>query len=230
MIGGISFLSQKRGWATDNVRNFEIVLPNGTITNVNRVSNPDLYSALRGGGSNFGIVTRFDLETYPQGHVWGGYKFWVPSPSEISQIRSSLGSTTNSAFSLKKLGSIESLGQSIGGGLLRLASTINWTLKVDDFNKAITKVFLSQGVDLDSSIFAFYSHISQIDSFFFGAHVVHTGGNSSAEIYKPFKDVNKPLYDSSRVATLKDMLVELEKFDRDGIQYVNIFQEKNVLF
>ena len=50
----------------------KVVLANGQITNVNQVSCPDLYFALRGGGNNFGIVTRFDLETFPQGNMWGG--------------------------------------------------------------------------------------------------------------------------------------------------------------
>jgi hypothetical protein len=39
---------------------------------VNQNSYPDLYFALRGGGNNFGIVTRFDLYAYPQGLMWGG--------------------------------------------------------------------------------------------------------------------------------------------------------------
>lgn len=39
---------------------------------MNHTSYPDLYFALRGGGNNFGIVTRFDLETFPQGPMWGG--------------------------------------------------------------------------------------------------------------------------------------------------------------
>ncbi|KAL8919908.1 MAG: hypothetical protein Q9172_004756, partial [Xanthocarpia lactea] len=51
--------------------NYEIVLANGQIKNINQTSNPDLYFALRGGGNNFGIVTRFDLQTFPQGPMWG---------------------------------------------------------------------------------------------------------------------------------------------------------------
>lgn len=35
-------------------------------------SNPDLFWALRGGGNNFGIITRFDLKVFPQGQLWGG--------------------------------------------------------------------------------------------------------------------------------------------------------------
>ena len=34
--------------------------------------NSDLFRALRGGSNNFGIVTRFDFATFPQGDVWGG--------------------------------------------------------------------------------------------------------------------------------------------------------------
>lgn len=49
-----------------------MVLANGQIKDVNQKSYPDLYFALRGGGNNFGIVTRFDLETFPQGKMWGG--------------------------------------------------------------------------------------------------------------------------------------------------------------
>jgi len=49
-----------------------VILADGQIANVNQTSYPDLYFALKGGGNNFGIVTRFDLETFPQGEMWGG--------------------------------------------------------------------------------------------------------------------------------------------------------------
>ncbi|KAH8886505.1 FAD-binding domain-containing protein [Thozetella sp. PMI_491] len=70
--GGISFLSRRHGWALDNVRSFEVVLPNGTVTTASSSLNPDLFFAIRGTGSNFGIVTRFELETYPYESSWGG--------------------------------------------------------------------------------------------------------------------------------------------------------------
>ncbi|KAL8672240.1 MAG: hypothetical protein Q9168_003287 [Polycauliona sp. 1 TL-2023] len=71
-VGGISFFSGRHGWALDGVMNYEVALADGHICNINQTSNPDLYFALRGGGNNFGIVTRFDLETFPQGLMWGG--------------------------------------------------------------------------------------------------------------------------------------------------------------
>lgn len=70
--GGISFFASARGWACDDIRNYELVTASGDIINVNYESYPDLYWALRGGGTNFGIVTRFDYEAFPQGDVYGG--------------------------------------------------------------------------------------------------------------------------------------------------------------
>jgi FAD/FMN-containing dehydrogenase len=71
-LGGISFFASTRGWACDNIRNYEIVTAQGEIINVNYESYPDLFWALRGGGSSFGIVTRFDYETFPQGDIYAG--------------------------------------------------------------------------------------------------------------------------------------------------------------
>ncbi|KAH7013817.1 hypothetical protein EDB80DRAFT_710946 [Ilyonectria destructans] len=69
--GGISYFSGLKGWACDNVRNFEVVVASGDIVNASPTVNADLYWALRGGGgSNFGIVTRFDLVSFEQGDLW----------------------------------------------------------------------------------------------------------------------------------------------------------------
>ncbi|GKZ33031.1 hypothetical protein AbraIFM66950_002748 [Aspergillus brasiliensis] len=75
--GGISFFSGFHGWACDNVANYEVVLADGSIVDVNVNTLPDLYWALRGGGNNFGIVTRFDLTTHTQGLMWGGSRIWL---------------------------------------------------------------------------------------------------------------------------------------------------------
>ncbi|KAG5979642.1 hypothetical protein E4U55_004925 [Claviceps digitariae] len=73
--GGISFFSNRHGWACDNVNTYEVVLADGSIRQVGHDSDySDLYWALRGGGNNFGIVTRFDLATYPQGKLWAGFQ------------------------------------------------------------------------------------------------------------------------------------------------------------
>lgn len=48
--------------------------------NANQTSHPDLFRALKGGANNFGVVTRFDLATFPQGDIAAGLVF-----NDISQ-------------------------------------------------------------------------------------------------------------------------------------------------
>ncbi|KAL1599868.1 hypothetical protein SLS60_007673 [Paraconiothyrium brasiliense] len=60
--GGISYYTGTNGLGCDTVLNYELVLANGTIIQANAQENADLFKALKGGGPNFGIVTRFDVE------------------------------------------------------------------------------------------------------------------------------------------------------------------------
>ena len=50
--GGISFFSNIYGWACDNVNSYDVVTASGVIINVSATQFPDLYWALRGGGSD----------------------------------------------------------------------------------------------------------------------------------------------------------------------------------
>lgn len=65
--GGISYFSYMHGLASSEgkIKAYEIVLANASIISVTATSHPDLYWALQAGGSNFGIVTRFDMQTFP---------------------------------------------------------------------------------------------------------------------------------------------------------------------
>ncbi|KAF2004707.1 FAD-binding domain-containing protein [Amniculicola lignicola CBS 123094] len=75
--GGISHFSNKRGWACDNVASFQLVTASGIAINVSPTSYADLYWALRGGGNNFGIVTKFKLVAFPLGQMWGGQRIYT---------------------------------------------------------------------------------------------------------------------------------------------------------
>lgn len=77
--GGIAYFSPDKGWSCDHVVNFQVVLADGSIVNANATSKPDLFAALKGGQSNFGIVTRFDLQAFPHGPIWGGRAAYAPS-------------------------------------------------------------------------------------------------------------------------------------------------------
>lgn len=74
--GGDSYCSGRYGFGCDNIVNYELVLPNSTIINANSTTNADLYKVLKGGGSNFGIVTRFDVVTVHYTNVYAGGLSW----------------------------------------------------------------------------------------------------------------------------------------------------------
>ncbi|KAJ7938386.1 hypothetical protein B0H13DRAFT_1851822 [Mycena leptocephala] len=63
--GGVSFLSLEHGFGSDNVVAYEVVLADGSICVITPHSHRDLYWALKYGSTNFGIVTRFDMSTFP---------------------------------------------------------------------------------------------------------------------------------------------------------------------
>lgn len=70
--GGINFLSRREGWSCDNIHGYEVVIASGAIIYATASSYPDLWLALKGGSNNYGIITRFDVATFPQGPMWGG--------------------------------------------------------------------------------------------------------------------------------------------------------------
>ncbi|GKT42804.1 putative family 31 glucosidase ORF2 [Colletotrichum spaethianum] len=49
-----------------------MVLANGSIVTASNTSNPDLLVAIKGGGNAFGIVTKYVLQAYTMGQIWGG--------------------------------------------------------------------------------------------------------------------------------------------------------------
>jgi hypothetical protein len=94
--GGISFFSREHGLVCDNVQGFEVVLSNGDIVEANEHSRPDLYRALKGGSSNFGVVTRIDMTTFPSGKMWGGTLFHVDTDATRLQFWSLFANFTSS--------------------------------------------------------------------------------------------------------------------------------------
>ncbi|KAJ7169318.1 hypothetical protein C8R43DRAFT_1155931 [Mycena crocata] len=94
--GGISYLSLEHGFGSDNVVAYEVVVADGTICFATVYSHPDLYWALKYGSTNFGIVTRLDMTTFPQGDLWGG-AFYYSISDALPLLDSLVTSTANLA-------------------------------------------------------------------------------------------------------------------------------------
>ncbi|MFI9489744.1 FAD-binding oxidoreductase [Promicromonospora sp. NPDC052451] len=84
--GGIGYLSRRDGLTLDNLLGAQVVLADGQVVEAGPDENPDLYWALRGGGGNFGVVTRLDLRLREVGTVTGGMMMWEPTPAGLATI------------------------------------------------------------------------------------------------------------------------------------------------
>jgi FAD binding domain/Berberine and berberine like len=77
--GGVGHLMRGFGLTADNLLSAEIVTADGEVRKASATENQDLFWAIRGGGGNFGIATRFELQLHPIGALlFGGLVFYAP--------------------------------------------------------------------------------------------------------------------------------------------------------
>jgi FAD/FMN-containing dehydrogenase len=84
LAGGIGFLVRKHGLTVDDLLAAEIVTADGRLRRVDAQTEPDLFWALRGGGGNFGVVTRFQYRLHPVETVFGGLLVLPATPEVIA--------------------------------------------------------------------------------------------------------------------------------------------------
>ncbi|HEX6868942.1 MAG TPA: FAD-binding oxidoreductase, partial [Candidatus Limnocylindrales bacterium] len=70
--GGISHIIASEGFGCDALIGAELVTADGRVVEVDAEREPDLLWALRGGGGNFGVVTRFRYQLTPLEQMYSG--------------------------------------------------------------------------------------------------------------------------------------------------------------
>jgi len=82
--GGIGYLVRKHGLTIDSLLAVEIVTASGDILIADETEHADLFWALRGGGGNFGVVTRFKYRLHPLPSFTGGPLVLPPTPEVVA--------------------------------------------------------------------------------------------------------------------------------------------------
>jgi FAD/FMN-containing dehydrogenase len=72
LAGGIGYLVRKYGLTIDDLLAAEIVTADGRLLYTDAESHPDLFWAIRGGGGNFGVATRFRFRLHEVDTILGG--------------------------------------------------------------------------------------------------------------------------------------------------------------
>ena len=84
--GGIGWLARKHGLAIDALVEAEVVTADGVLVTTSETQHPDLFWAIRGGGGNFGIITRFTYRLYPVEQILGGALFLPPTRDVLRSL------------------------------------------------------------------------------------------------------------------------------------------------
>ena len=82
LAGGVGYLVRKHGLTIDNLLAAEVITADGQLLRADAEDHPDLFWALRGGGGNFGVATRFQFRLHPLAQVVGGMLL-LPASAEV---------------------------------------------------------------------------------------------------------------------------------------------------
>jgi FAD/FMN-containing dehydrogenase len=83
LAGGIGYLVRKHGLTIDSVLAAEVVTADGELVRADAESHPDLFWAIRGGGGNFGVVTRLRFRLHEVSTIVGGPLVLPATPDVI---------------------------------------------------------------------------------------------------------------------------------------------------
>jgi FAD/FMN-containing dehydrogenase len=81
--GGVGYLGRLHGLTIDNVLAADVVTADGKLRRVDAEHEPDLFWAIRGGGGNFGVVTRFQYRLADVSQFTGGMLILPGTPEVI---------------------------------------------------------------------------------------------------------------------------------------------------
>ena len=106
--GGIGFLIGRHGLSCDNLVAAEVATVSGDVLIASEDEHADLFWALRGGGGNFGVVTRFDFRLHELREIVGGFLLYdYEAAPEVLRVFRDVAADAPDDFSTQALVSRE---------------------------------------------------------------------------------------------------------------------------
>ena|SRR5215217_537853 len=84
--GGVGYLVRKHGLTIDDLLAADLVTADGELLRVDAERHPDLFWAIRGGGGNFGVATRFKFRLHEVSTIVGGMLILPATPEVIASF------------------------------------------------------------------------------------------------------------------------------------------------
>ena len=82
--GGVGYLVRKHGLTVDNLLAADVVTADGQVRRVDADNEPELFWAIRGGGGNVGVVTRFRFRLAELPQIVGGMLVLPATPETVA--------------------------------------------------------------------------------------------------------------------------------------------------
>ena len=139
--GGIGFLVRKHGMTIDSLLAAEMVTADGEVVLADEESHPDLFWAIRGGGGNFGVATKFHLRLQPLDRIVGGM---MVLPATVDTIVGFIAEAEQAPEELSTIANVMScpplpfVPEEIHGSLVIMA-LVAWCGDVDEGQKVMDR-------------------------------------------------------------------------------------------
>jgi FAD binding domain/Berberine and berberine like len=101
--GGVGYLGRKHGLTIDNLLAAEIVTADGGVVVTDAESHPDLFWAIRGGGGNFGVATRFKYRLHDVSSFVGGF---LVLPATVETVEGFVAAAEAAPDELSTIGNV----------------------------------------------------------------------------------------------------------------------------